>query len=124
MWGTAGRKFGDFALGLLCKGTDGGNPEFIEAQREAMMTYENANRPQRPDGRLPPIPPGSNPPRYPDIERFGKAGYMLAALGALLVLIAVVMWPGPADRQAADNSPITTTGIGGPDNAPPPIRKR
>jgi hypothetical protein len=72
------------------------------------MTHESANSPQR--------------PRYGDIDRIGKAGYLLAVLGALLVVIAVVMWPGPADRQSADNSAITTTGMA--DNPPPPIRKR
>ena len=65
-----------------------------------------------------------NPPRYRDIDRIGKAGYMLPAVGALLVVLALIMWPGPTDRQAADNSPITITGMAGPDNAPPPIRKR
>jgi hypothetical protein len=88
------------------------------------MTYENANRPLRPDDPLPPIPPGSNPSRYPDVDRIGKAGYLLAAVGAMLVVVALIMWPGPTDQQSADNSPITTTGIGGQDNPPPPIRKR
>jgi hypothetical protein len=87
------------------------------------MTYESANRPQRSEID-PTMPPVSNPPRYRDVDRIGKAGYMLAAVGALLVVVALIMWPGPTDRQAADNSPITTTGMGGQDNPPPPIRKR
>ena len=71
------------------------------------MTYENANR-----------------SRYWDIDRIGKAGYMLAAVGALLIVTALTLWPGPTDRDVANNSPATTTGMGGQDNPPPPIRKR
>ena len=70
------------------------------------MTYENANR-----------------TRYWDIDRIGKAGYMLAAVSALLIVTALVAWPGPTTRQAGGN-PTATVGMGGQDNPPPPIRKR
>jgi hypothetical protein len=72
-----------------------------------MMTYENANR-----------------PRYWDIDRIGKAGYMLAAVSALLIVTALTVWSGPPDRQAAGNPTATTVGMVGQDNFPPPIRKR
>jgi hypothetical protein len=71
------------------------------------MTYENAKR-----------------PRYWDIDRIGKAGYMLAAVSALLIVTALVAWPGPTDGQAGRNPTATTVGIGGQDNFPPPIRNR
>ena len=70
------------------------------------MTYENANR-----------------PRYWDIDRIGKAGYMLAAVSALLIVTALVAWPGPTARQVG-GTPTATVGMEGQDNPPPPIRKR
>jgi hypothetical protein len=70
------------------------------------MTYESANR-----------------PRYRDIDRIGKAGYMLATVGALLVVTALVVWPGPTD-QSASNPTSQTVGMGAQDSFPPPIRKR
>jgi hypothetical protein len=68
------------------------------------MTYENANR------------------RYRHIDRVGKAGYMLAAVGALLVVTALVVWPGPTDQSS--NPASQTVGMGAQDSFPPPIRKR
>jgi len=65
-----------------------------------------------------------NPPRYRDIDRIGKAGYMLAAVGALLIVTALTLWPGPTDRQAGGDPTATTVGMEGQDNFPPPIRKR
>jgi hypothetical protein len=65
-----------------------------------------------------------NPPRYRDIDRIGKAGYILAAVGALLVVVALIVWPGPTDRQAGGDPTATTVGMGGQDSPPPPIRKR
>jgi len=89
------------------------------------MTYQDPNRPPRPEtDRSPPMPPGSNPPRYRDTDHVSNTGYILTALGALLVVVVLMMWAGRTDQQTANNPPATTTGIGGQDTAPPPIRKR
>jgi|tagenome__1003787_1003787.scaffolds.fasta_scaffold19888728_1 hypothetical protein len=71
------------------------------------MTYANANR-----------------PRHWDTDRIGKAGYMLAAVSALLIVTALVAWPGPTNRQAGSDPTATTVGMGGQDNFPPPVRKK
>jgi len=72
-----------------------------------MMTYEIAKR-----------------PKHWDTDRIGKAGYMLAAVSALLIVTALVAWPGSTNRQVGSHPTATTVGMGGQDNFPPPVRKK
>jgi hypothetical protein len=82
------------------------------------MTYQDPNRPPRPEAD--PLPSGSNPHRYRYTDRVANTGYILAALGALLVVVVLIMWAGPTDQQTANNPPATT-GQGG--QAPPRIAR-
>jgi hypothetical protein len=73
-------------------------------------------RPQRPPDidPLPTMPPGSNPPRYQDVDHTdpGNAGTIVAAVLAGLVVIAVlIVWAsGTSDHQTASNPRAQTTG--------------
>jgi hypothetical protein len=77
------------------------------------MIYRDPNRPPRPEtDPLPPTPPGSSPPRFRDTNRVANIGYILTALGALLVVVVLITWAGPTDQQTANN-PAATTEQGG-----------
>lgn len=85
------------------------------------MTYQDPLNPTPPRPSevdpLPTQPPGSNPPRYPDVDRTGpwNGGIITAAVLAALVVIGVIVWASSThDQQTASNPPTQTTGTGGP----------
>jgi hypothetical protein len=90
------------------------------------MTYQDPTnpRPQLPPD-VDPLAPGANPPLYRDIDRTGNwnTGIIVAAVVALLVVMALILWPGPTDQQTANNPPAQTTGQGGQDAPPPRIAR-
>jgi hypothetical protein len=73
------------------------------------MNNQDPTRPVRPEPNpLPPMLPVSNPSRYGETDRVANTGYILAALGALLIVVVLIMWAGPTDQQTANNPPSTT----------------
>jgi hypothetical protein len=72
------------------------------------MTYQDPNRPPRPE--IDPLPPGATPPLYRNVDHSGNwsTGIIMAAVVALLAVMAVIMWTGPTDQQTANNPPATT----------------
>jgi hypothetical protein len=58
---------------------------------------------------LPPIPPGLTPLPCRDVDRVANTGFILAALGAFLVMLVLIMWAGSSDRQTANNQPAITS---------------
>jgi hypothetical protein len=86
--------------------------------KESLMTYQDPLNPIPPRPSevdpLPTQPPGSNPPRYQDVDRTWNAGVIGAAILALLVVIGVIVWASTTpDQQTASNPPAQTTGTGG-----------
>jgi hypothetical protein len=83
------------------------------------MTYQDPLNliPPRPSevDPLPTLPPGSNPPRYQNVDRAGPwtGGIITAAILAALVVIGVIVWASTHDQQTASNPPTQTTGTGG-----------
>jgi hypothetical protein len=84
------------------------------------MTYQdplNPIPPRPPEvDPLPTLPPGSNPPRYQELDRNvpWTAGTIISAVIAALVVIGVIVWASSTqDQQTASNPPAQTTGTGG-----------
>jgi hypothetical protein len=83
------------------------------------MTYQdplNPIPPRPPEVDPLPTQPGSNPPRYQDVDPTGpwNAGTIVSAVLAVLVVIGVIVWASSThDQQTASNPPAQTTGTGG-----------
>jgi hypothetical protein len=92
-----------------------------------MSDQGHNKRPLNPPG-LDPLAPGpTNPPaQYKDDfdERTWNYGIIVAAVIFAVALMSAFIWFANSDHETANNPPPTTTGIGGQDTAPPPIRKR
>jgi hypothetical protein len=58
---------------------------------------------------LPTQPPGSNPPRYHDVDSPWKTGTIASAVIALLVVVGLIVWTASThDQQATSNPPATS----------------
>jgi hypothetical protein len=89
------------------------------------MAYQDPYNPvpQRPPD-VDPLPPGSNPPRYGDVDqRTWNSGVIVAAILAVLIVIGTIVWAATSGQQTATNPPATTTGQGGQNALPPAIAK-
>jgi cytoskeletal protein RodZ len=79
------------------------------------MSYQDPLNPMPPRPSevdpLPPQQPGSNPPRYQNVDGPWKSGTVASAVIAVLVVVAVIVWAASTrDQQTTSNPPAQTTG--------------
>jgi hypothetical protein len=83
-------------------------------RKEAAMSYQDPLNPMPPrPSEIDPLPtqPGSNPPRYQDVNDTWKTGTIVSAVIAVLVVVAVIVWAvSRHDQQTTSNPPAQTTG--------------
>jgi hypothetical protein len=79
------------------------------------MSYQDPLNPMPPRPSeidpLPTQPPGSNPPRYQNVDGPWKTGTIASAVIAVLVVATLIVWAASRpDRQTTSNPPAQTTG--------------
>ena len=79
------------------------------------MSYQDPLNPMPPRPSevdpLPPQQPGSNPPRYQNVDGPWKSGTVASAVIAVLVVVGLIVWAASTnDQQTTSNPPAQTTG--------------
>ena len=79
------------------------------------MSYQDPLNPMPPrPSEIDPLPtqqPGSNPPRYLNVDSSWKTGTITSAVIAVLVVVGLIVWAASTrDPQITSNPPAQTTG--------------
>jgi hypothetical protein len=83
--------------------------------KEAVMSYQDPLNPMPPrPSEIDPLPtqqPGSNPPRYQNVDGPWKTGTIVSAVIAVLVVLGLIAWAASThEQQTTSNPPAQTTG--------------
>ena len=79
------------------------------------MSYQDPLNPMppRPSEIDPLQQPGSNPPRYQNVDGPWNTGTVASAIIAVLVVVGIIVWAASTnDQQTTSNPPAQTTGQG------------
>jgi cytoskeletal protein RodZ len=79
------------------------------------MSYQDPLNPMPPRrSEIDPLPtqqPGSNPPRYQNVDGSWKTGTIMSAVIAVLVVVGLIVWATSSNnQQTTSNPPAQTTG--------------